>query len=482
MTVTAVLPEGALASDYEFAWSSEPSVAFTEGEGVATFAMPAEAVTVTCVATLKTYTVTANGAVADKAEAPRGETVTVTATLPDGALASDYDFAWSSEPAVVFTEGEGVASFTMPAEAVNVTCVATLKTYAVTVEGATADKSEATRGETVTVTAVLPEGALASDYEFAWSSVPAVQFTEGEGVANFTMPAEAVTVTCVGTLKTYAVTATGAVADKSEAPRGETVTVTAALPEGTLASDYEFAWSSVPAVQFIEDEGVATFAMPAEVVSVTCVATLKTYAVTAEGAVADKATVARGETVTVTAIVPDGEEPELWAAVWSSEPTVEFASADALNATFAMPTEAVTVTCTLVERELEETATRRVLRLRPGWNAVVLSLAPDDASAAKLRRLHAMALDALNHIYVQTTEFSADRLYWLHTTEARRVLVTGAAADGPVLPSAGGKEWQPYGAFPTTTLEGFVLWQWQEGAFRLTQPPTAEPGRGYFVK
>lgn len=465
-------------------WSGKPAVEFTKvDEYTATFVMPAERVIVSAVKRVRTWPITTEGCVANKAEASAGTKITVTAVLPEGMELSDGSLAWVSEPALDFSViSDTMATFTMPSEAVNVTCVLMPTTYAVTANGAVADKGTASRGETVTVTATLPEGALTSDYEFAWSSVPAVQFTEGEGIATFAMPAEAVNVTCVATLKTYAVTATGAVADKSEAPRGETVTVTAALPEGALASDYEFAWSSTPEVQFIENEGTATFAMPAEAVTVTCVATLKTYAVTANGSVADKATVARGETVTVTAIVPDGEEPELWEAVWSSEPTVEFVAADALNATFAMPSEAVTVTCTLVERELEETATRRVLRLRPGWNAVVLSLAPDDASAAKLRRLHAMALDALNHIYVQAMEFSADRLYWLYATEARRVLVTGAAADGPALPSAGGKEWQPYGAFPTTTLEGFVLWQWQEGAFRLTQPPTAEPGRGYFVK
>ncbi|MBR6471975.1 MAG: hypothetical protein IKS83_09280, partial [Victivallales bacterium] len=122
------------------------------------------------------------------------------------------------------------------------------------------------------------------------------------------------------------------------------------------------------------------------------------------------------------------------------------------------------------------------LTLAPGWNAVVLSLTPDEASVAKLRNFPAMALDPLNHTYIQTTEFTADGLYWLYATKAQRVLVTGEAGDGPMLPTAGGMVWQPYGTFPATKLEGFELWQWLEGAFRRIKPPQTEPGCGYFIK
>jgi hypothetical protein len=93
-----------------------------------------------------------------------------------------------------------------------------------------------------------------------------------------------------------------------------------------------------------------------------------------------------------------------------------------------------------------------------------------------------MTLDPLNHIYIKATGFTADGLYWLYATKAQRLLVTGEAADGPELPSLGGKVWQPYGAFPATTLEGYELWQWLEGTFRQTQSLQVEPGRGYFVK
>ena len=103
-------------------------------------------------------------------------------------------------------------------------------------------------------------------------------------------------------------------------------------------------------------------------------------------------------------------------------------------------------------------------------------------TGAKLRQYPAMELDALNLIYVQASEFSADKLCWIHASEAKRVLVTGTAADGPALPKADAREWQPYGAFPTSTLDGYDLWQWLESDFRLVAPPMVEPGRGYFVK
>ena len=275
------------------------------------------------------------------------------------------------------------------------------------------------------------------------------------------MPAESVAVTCVATLKTYAVTTTGATADKATAPRGETVTVTAILPDGAVASDYTIVWSSTPAVAFTEGDGVASFQMPSEAVGVSCVATLKTYAITTTGAIADKATAPRGETVTVTAVLSEGTEPEFWETKWSSVPEVEFMVVDDLAVSFMMPAEAIAVTCTLVEKPLEDTATQRVLQLASGWNLVVLSLVPDEESVARLQKFSVMQLDPFNHIYIQAREFTADGLYWLYVSKAGRLVVTGEAA---VMPLPQDKEgWQPYGSFPAATLEGSELWQWLEG-------------------
>ena len=307
-----------------------------------------------------------------------------------------------------------------------------------------------------------------------------VEFAEGEGTASFEMPAEAITVTCVATLKTYAVTAEGATSDKSEASHGETVIVTATLPDGALASDYDFAWSSAPAVEFTADGAIATFTMPSEAVNVSCVATLKTYAVATTGATSDKSEAVRGEKVTVTAVLPEGDEPQFWEAEWSSVPEVEFTAVDDLTAIFTMPEGDISVSCKLVEKFLEDTAMLRVLRLAPGWNLVVLSLKPDEESVARLEKFPAMTLDVDNGCYVQAREFTADSLYWLYASEAGRLVVMGEAAVMPLPP--GGDDWQPYGCFPVATLEGSELWQWLEGIFHRVNPPQAEPGKGYFIR
>ena len=185
-----------------------------------------------------------------------------------------------------------------------------------------------------------------------------------------------------------------------------------------------------------------------------------------------------GKKVTLTVLLPEGENPEFWKASWSGDPAVEFTAADDLTATFTMPAEAVSVICELIEKPLEDTAIQRVLHLEKGWNPVVLSLTPDEESIVRLEKFSAMTLDVDNECYVRVTEFTADGLYWLYASEAGRLVVTGEAA---VMPLPQGDGWQPYGGFPAATLEGNELWQWQEGVFHRVEPQT-EPGRGYFIR
>ena len=100
-----------------------------------------------------------------------------------------------------------------------------------------------------------------------------------------------------------------------------------------------------------------------------------------------------GKKVTLTVLLPEGENPEFWKASWSGDPAVEFTAADDLTATFTMPAEAVSVICELIEKPLEDTAIQRVLHLEKGWNPVVLSRTPDGESVARLEKFPAMALD-----------------------------------------------------------------------------------------
>jgi hypothetical protein len=88
-------------------------------------------------------------------------------------------------------------TFTMPAKAVTVTATfkdATPDTYAVTVNGGTADKASAAAGDTVSITATVPSGKVFKE----WTANPAVIFANKNSAStSFSMPASAVTVTAV---------------------------------------------------------------------------------------------------------------------------------------------------------------------------------------------------------------------------------------------------------------------------------------------
>ena len=66
----------------------------------------------------------------------------------------------------------------------------------VNADNAACDKSQAAPGETVTVTAVLPAGAVPEDYCYDWSASPAVQFSGNGQTVSFTMPACDVSISC----------------------------------------------------------------------------------------------------------------------------------------------------------------------------------------------------------------------------------------------------------------------------------------------
>lgn len=68
--------------------------------------------------------------------------------------------------------------------------------------------------------------------------------------------------------------------------------------------------------------------------------TQRTYSVTVSGGTADKSSAAQGETVTITATVPDGKK----FVKWTSEPAVTFEDANSAATTFTMPDKDVVVT------------------------------------------------------------------------------------------------------------------------------------------
>ena len=248
----------------------------------------------------KDYTVeiaaTENGTViADVSEAKAGETVTLTVTPAEGyefeTLMVTYDED-GKEVEITATEETGIYTFTMPEG--NVTVSATFAeipqetVYTVNIAESEngiviSDVSEAQAGETVTLTVIPYEG-----YEFETLTVTCgedgadvdVAATKYEGLYTFTMPESDVTVSAIfaeipqKTVYTVNIAASenGTVtADVSEAQAGETVTLTVTPAEGydiaTLTVTYGKYGTGVKVVA-TEDEGVYTFTMPENDVTV----------------------------------------------------------------------------------------------------------------------------------------------------------------------------------------------------------------------
>ncbi len=84
------------------------------------------------------------------------------------------------------------------------------------------------------------------------------------------------------------------------------------------------------------------------------------------------------------------------------------------------------------------------------------------------------------HIYVRARELTADGLLWLYAVEPTQLVVTGEAAT--MAPPQEGHDWQLYGTFPAAMLDGFELWERQNGAFRPLPEPQVIPDRGYFLR
>ena len=146
-------------------------------------------------------------------------------------------------------------------------------------------------------------------------------------------------------IPTYEVTVVNGTADKEEAYEGQTVTITAAEP----AADEEFdKWTSDDGVEFENANDVQTsFTMPAAAVTVKATYKAKTvaeYTVTVIDGVADKATAAKGDVVTITA---DDRAPSHDFLRWTTSTSgVKFASKLSAETTFVMPAKDVTVKAT----------------------------------------------------------------------------------------------------------------------------------------
>lgn len=207
-------------------------------------------------------------------------------------------------------------------------------------------------------------------------------------------------------------------------------------------------------------------------------------AVTANGATVS---LFDNSTAVFTAILPNGANEKDYDFAWSSEPELEFSGEGRtvslpLSAIYALIWQGtpVTVICDVTEKSPGNTATCRTLHLQQGWNLVALSLAPDNESIEKLQEFTAWTLEPAGDAFVQAEKFSPHGIYWLYASAPQTLVLTGEATETPA-PEEGG-DWQPFGAYPSTTLENCAVWKWQDGQF-LPQPDSQiEPGQGYFVQ
>ncbi len=320
------------------------------------------------------YAVTVNAsgaATGESVTAPEavaaGEPVTLTVAVNSGRRVT-LSGPMCVNPKTINSPG-GSATFTMPAEDVTVTAtfsdIPATYVVGVTPNGAAADEfvvvdpSTAEAGETVTLTAMLNSGRQLELSASGITFTPEIIDTDG-GTATFTMPAENVMVTATFSDIIYNVTVTAInpasgeslVADPSTAAAGETVTLTATLNSGRQvalsADDIEFTPDIIDT-----DQGTAEFTMPAGDVTVTATfSDIPTYTVTVnaidpdsgESLVANPATVAAGEMVTLTATLNPGRQVVLSAdGIIFTPDTID---TNGGTATFTMPAEDVTVTAT----------------------------------------------------------------------------------------------------------------------------------------
>ncbi|MBQ9280178.1 MAG: InlB B-repeat-containing protein, partial [Clostridia bacterium] len=212
-----------------------------------------------------TYTVTfdANGGTGTMAsvEVNEGESFTFPEngfTAPEGKKFA----GWDMEGYGVYQPGETRESITSN---VNVKAnweedVVTPTTYEVAVTNGTTDKEEAEEGETVTITANAPDTGKEFDkWEVVSGGITLAD--ETSATTTFTMGTAKVEVTAkykdevIVTPTTYEVAVTNGTTDKEEAEEGETVTITANVPDTGKEFDK---WEVVSGGITLADETSAT--------------------------------------------------------------------------------------------------------------------------------------------------------------------------------------------------------------------------------
>lgn len=287
--------------------------------------------------------------VADKAEAKKGEVVSLTVNV-NGDYAVNVAVTTESGRVIRLSSDN---KFVMPNESVAVNVYADLNKYNVSlyaagVENGTvvADVTEAAAGQTVTLTATPDEGYMVDQYFAQTADDKTAIAVSGN---TFVMPGEAVEF--FATFKvvpaSYNVYVNGGengtvVVNPTTAPAGATITVETAAAAGyELQTLSVFAYTTGEAVAVVDN----TFVMPEGGANIFVSFAEKKYDITvtasANGAITTDASAAEGKTVVVDVEPAEGYELDTLTVTTASGVAVEVN-----GVTFVMPAEAVTVSAT----------------------------------------------------------------------------------------------------------------------------------------
>lgn len=306
---------------------------------------------------IPTYTVSfdtpTNGTVStDKASAPEGGIVTITATPKTG-----YQFdGWEVQAGGVILLNEKATSTTFTMKTSDVTISASFSLippdyygiYFETLENGTAvaDPETATKGDSVKITATPAEGYKFVKWEVKEGGVSLSNSTAAE--TTFTMGTANVRLNAIFEAIPYSVsfdtmTNGNAETDKTSATIGETVTITAKPADGYKFVKWEVVDGNVSLSNVTSKE--TTFKMRAEAVKVKAIFEAIPYSVSVDSvangtAKADITTANKGETVTITATPADGYKFVKWEV---EDGGVTLSNAEAAETTFTMGTENVKV-------------------------------------------------------------------------------------------------------------------------------------------
>ncbi len=135
--------------------------------------------------------------------------------------------------------------------------------YSVTVTGGTANPTSAKEGDTVSISANVPEGHVFNHWEG-----DGVSFSDDkQEKTTFTMPDHDVEISAHFEKKSYTVTVNGGTADPTSAKEGDTVSITATIPEGHVFNH----WEGVGVVFADDKQESTTFTMPGHDVEISTV-------------------------------------------------------------------------------------------------------------------------------------------------------------------------------------------------------------------